>query len=145
TVSGTGFGNSESITINFDSTQLGSATSDGSGNLPDTVISIPNSALYGPHTVQATSQTSTLSAQVIFFVETDWNQVGFDTQRDHFNPYENVLNTTTVPDLAQTWVAPTTSGISSEPVLANEVINRINTEVVFITIHTNLLYALNAA
>jgi outer membrane protein assembly factor BamB len=113
--------------------------------LPASPITIPDSALYGPHTIQATGQTSNLTAQATFFVETDWNQFGFDTERDHFNPYENVLNTTSVPNLALTWVAQTTSGISSEPVLANEVVNGTNTEVVYVTTHTNILYALDTA
>jgi outer membrane protein assembly factor BamB/tRNA A-37 threonylcarbamoyl transferase component Bud32 len=48
---------------------------------------------------------------------------GFDSQHTHYNPNEQVLNTTNVHTLQQQWVAPTGSSIvASSPVVANNIV-----------------------
>src|SRR5215470_13150283 len=55
-VSGTGFGTSEKVNINFDTALVGSATTNTTGAFSATV-KVPSTALPGTHTVHATGQT----------------------------------------------------------------------------------------
>ncbi len=91
TVSGTGFGASEKVTITFDTTSVGAATTSSSGTFSQN-ITVPKSALPGNHTVKATGQTSKLTASATFLVRTNWSMYGFDLLHTHLNPYENVLS-----------------------------------------------------
>src|ERR1041385_1382473 len=70
-LTGIGFGASETVDITFDGGQLRRART-GPGGRFATTITIPRSALPGPHTIQATGEGSGLSAQAIFTVRTDW-------------------------------------------------------------------------
>src|SRR5579863_674869 len=77
-VSGKNFGAREAIAIVFDTTQLGTTTTDSTGAFPPTNITIPKTALPGNHTITATGQTTHLVAQATFLVSTDWSLFGFD-------------------------------------------------------------------
>src|SRR5437868_14034167 len=90
-VSGTGFGMNEPVTITFDTTTVGTATTGSTGAF-STKIKVPGSALPGNHTIKATGQISKLSASATFLVQTDWPMFGFDVAHTHLNPYENVLS-----------------------------------------------------
>lgn len=145
TVNGTGFGNSETVNIVFDATMAGMATSDNTGSF-STAILVPASALPGNHTLLATGQTSGLSASAPFLVRTDWSQYGFDPAHTHFNPYENVLNTSNVSGLVQKWGVNFASRVFvSSPTVANGI--------VYIASHKNntsgasneLMYAFDAS
>jgi len=122
-VTGVAFGRSETVAVNFDGTQIGTASTDGNGNF-STAINIPGSALPGSHSIQAIGQTSGISAQATFLVQTDWSMFGFDTQGTHYNPYENVLNTTNVSSLTFDWNATTAGHFenNSSPVIANGIV-----------------------
>jgi outer membrane protein assembly factor BamB len=103
-IQGTSFGGSETVAIDFDNTQIGTATTNSSGTFSAAIV-IPASASPGTHTIQATGQTSGLSASASFLVQTNWNMFGFDAGHTHFNPYENVINTQNVSSLTQAWKA----------------------------------------
>ena len=135
-VSGRAFGISETISINFDATSVGTAITDGTGAFT-TKITIPSSALPGNHMVQATGQTSGLSASTGFLVQTNWTQFGFNEQHSHFNPYENVLSSANVSGLTLDWSYTTDSYIRSSPVVVNGVI--------YIASSSGNLYAINLA
>lgn len=105
-VSGTAFNSSETITLNFGTTQVGTATADSTGTFT-TEISIPASALPGSHSILATGQVSGTSAQATFVVRTDWNEFGFKSSHTHFNYYENVLNASNAANLVVDWTAAT--------------------------------------
>ncbi len=122
TVKGTGFGSSETVIATFDSsTMLGTATTDSMGNF-SLGIAIPASALPGKHSIQATGQSSGLTASHTFLVNTNWQQFGYDPALSRTNPYENVLTSTNVSNLTLDWSYATGYGISSSPAVVNGVV-----------------------
>jgi YD repeat-containing protein len=105
TVSGNGYGQSESVTITFDSTVVGTATAvQTKFSQP---VNVPGSATPGNHTVTAKGQTTGATASAIFLVQTWWVMFGFDAQNTHYNPDENVVNTTNASQLATRWTYQT--------------------------------------
>src|SRR5437588_8514731 len=112
TVSGTGFGASEKVTITFDTTSVGAATTSSSGTFSQNIM-VPKTALPGNHTVKATGQTSKLSASAAFLVQTNWPMFGYNVQHTHLNPYENVLSPSNVSNLKLDWSFTTGNYINS--------------------------------
>ena len=72
-VHGSGFGHSETLSIDFDTTQVVTTTTDVTGKFA-LRITVPKSALPGTHTLRATGQSSGLTALALFLVRTDWAQ-----------------------------------------------------------------------
>ncbi|HEX9312251.1 MAG TPA: PQQ-binding-like beta-propeller repeat protein [Actinomycetota bacterium] len=101
-VHGRGFRPTEIVDLTFDADALGSATTDPSGAF-QTRIQIPASALPGLHEVQATGESSRLTAQAPFIVNTDWAMFHFGPARTGFNPVENVLDPSNVSGLHKAW------------------------------------------
>jgi outer membrane protein assembly factor BamB len=117
-VNGTDFTSGEAITINFDSTQVGSTTAGSTGTFT-TSFSVPNTAQTNNHIVSAVGAVSG-TAQASFLVPANWPMIGFDAQQDHFNAIENIVSTTNVSQLVPQWSpAATKPGLSAEPVEAN--------------------------
>jgi len=71
------------------------------------------------------------------FVATNGIMFGFDAQHTHFNPFEHMLNPTTVGGLTKKWTYSTGSHIISSPAVAGGV--------VYVGISYNHMYALDAA
>jgi outer membrane protein assembly factor BamB len=137
TVNGTGFTSSEAITINFDSTQVGSATASSTGTFT-TSFAVPSTAQTNNHTVQAVGSTND-SAAASFLVPANWPTIGFDPQQDHFNNVENIVSTTNVSQLVPEWPpAATKPGLSAEPVEANGLVY------VDVSSKPGVVYAFNA-
>src|SRR3989440_12241448 len=111
TVSGNGFGQNEAVTITFDATVIGNATAVQTKFSQK--VNVPGSATPGNHTVTATGQTTGSTASAIFLVQTWWVMFGFDAQNTHFNPDENVVNSTNVSQLTGKWTYPTKSNPST--------------------------------
>lgn len=101
-VGGFGFGISESVMLSFDANAVGVATTDSNGTF-STSITVPGDALPGNHSIGAVGQTSAITAQGSFLVQTNWQQFGFDSGHTGFNPYENVLSTSSVQGLTLAW------------------------------------------
>jgi outer membrane protein assembly factor BamB len=122
-VNGGGFGASETVSVDFDTTQIGTATTDTNGKLTVQVM-VPKTALPGTHTVQAAGQSSGLMAQALFLVQTDWSQFRFGPFHTGNNPYENALNRNNVSGLTLDWsyTNATGNGIESSPAVANGVV-----------------------
>jgi len=117
TVSGNGFGQSESVTITFDSTVIGTATAVQTKFSQN--VNVPGSATPGFHTVTATGQTTGSTASAQFLAQTWWVMFGFDAQNTHFNPDENVINSTNASQLASNWTYNTKS-IPSTPIVRKD-------------------------
>jgi uncharacterized delta-60 repeat protein len=66
-VKGKGFGATEQVAVTFDTTQLGTATTDSTGAF-STQVTVPPSASFGTRQVTAMGQTSGLSASAPFLV-----------------------------------------------------------------------------
>src|SRR5438874_318645 len=119
-VSGTNFGASEIVSITFDTTQLATITTSTTGAF-SLKIPVPASAQPGNHRVQAIGQSSGLSAQTTFLVQTNWPMFGFDPRHTRYNPYENVLNPSNVSNLTLDWKAANVTS-SSSPAVVNGVV-----------------------
>src|SRR5579859_4803748 len=102
TVTGSSFGANESVTITLDTLTVATATTDAKGAFSQK-FSIPANALHGHHPVIATGQTSGLTAQATFLVQSWWVMYGYNVQHTHYNPYENRLTNTTVAGLGLKW------------------------------------------
>ena len=103
-IQGKGFKSGETITLTFDTTQVGQAKASLSGTF-STKISVPSAAVPGSHLIKCKGNTSGLLAQALFQVRTDWVQLGFNRTHTSFNVSENVLNPTNTPNLTQYWRA----------------------------------------
>ena len=101
-INGSGFGSSETVTIVFDTTSVGTKMTDSTGAFFKQ-ITVPSLALPGNHTMLVTGRTSGVSAQAVFQVSTTWGMYGFNSQHTFFNPYENVLNSSNVSALVLAW------------------------------------------
>jgi len=121
TVQGGGFGPGETVAITFNSAPVGNAMTASTGSF-SVQITVPASALPGSHIVQATGQSSGLSAQANFLVQTNWLMNGYNSRHTRFNPYENVLNVTNVSTLVQAWTATTGSSIYASPAVVNGIV-----------------------
>jgi outer membrane protein assembly factor BamB len=128
-VQGAGFDPLTAIDVYFDSTKLISTTTDKNGAFGNGVVTatgatftrlqVPANAVPGQHTITAQERVGQKSAQKSFLVQTDWPQFGFNEQHTGFNPYENVLNPSTVDNLMLRWVYPSLYPFSTSPVVAN--------------------------
>ncbi|MGI9058608.1 MAG: PQQ-binding-like beta-propeller repeat protein [Ktedonobacteraceae bacterium] len=116
-VSGKGFKGGETVALTFDSTQIKSVKASKTGSFSAT-ITVPSSALPGNHFVQGRGSSSGFFAQAAFLVQTDWVQQGFNREHTGYNVFENVLNTTNVSQLTQSWVYPNVT-YSSVAIVAN--------------------------
>jgi hypothetical protein len=139
-VNGDGFGHNETILVDFGTTQVGTASTDATGKFV-VRITVPQTALPGTHKVQATGQSSGLTAQTHFLVRTDWSQFYFGPHHTGYNPYENVLSSSNVSALTLDWSYAATGGhggMSSSPAVANGLVY------VGVNYPANALYALDA-
>lgn len=143
---GAGFDPLTAIDVYFDSTKLASTTTDKNGSFGNGVVTatgatftriqVPATALPGQHIITAQERVGQKSAQKSFLVQTDWVQFGFNEQHTAFNPYENVLNPSTVDNLVVDWKYKTASNVADAPAVANGV--------VYIPSDDGYLYALSA-
>ena len=121
TVNGAGFGASETVAVDFSSTQVATGTTSSTGTFSET-FTVPKSALPGKHPVTATGQTSGLSATAYFLVRTNWAQFHFSPANSGFNPYENVISPANVPGLKLAWTNNSAGSIGSSPAVASGVL-----------------------
>lgn len=102
TVQGTGFGPKEQVVITLDNNPVGKGKTNKQGNFT-AKFTVPKDYGPGPTPVQATGQSSGLSAQATFTINTDWSSFGFDAQNTRDNIYENVLNSSDVQFMVLNW------------------------------------------
>jgi len=121
-VKGTQFGSQERVTLRFDSTPVGHATTSSTGRF-STTITIPQTASLGYHKVTALGQSSGLIASARFKVlPADWPTFGFGPNHSHFNPYENQLSPSTVSHLTKAWSFPAAGDFDSSPAVVGGVV-----------------------
>jgi outer membrane protein assembly factor BamB len=122
-VTGTGFGASETVAVDFSGTQVATATTSAAGTFSAT-FTVPTSAQPGSYPVTATGQASHRSATKNFLVRTDWAKFHFDAANSGLNPYENVITPVNVSGLKTAWTAanPLVIGsVGSSPAVAGGV------------------------
>src|ERR1017187_9595329 len=120
-VTGMGFGASETILVDFDASQVATVpstiTTTSTGTFTAS-FTVPTSALPGKRAVKATGQTSGLSATHTFVVQTNWAKFHFDLNNSGLNPYENVIGPSNVSGLTTAWTGNTGYEIFSSPAVA---------------------------
>src|SRR5215470_6979912 len=85
-VKGTGFGPGETVNVDFDTAQAGTAVTSAAGSF-SAVVRVPAAALPGRHTVTATGQASHLAATAFFWVRTNWARFHRTDSNSGYNPY----------------------------------------------------------
>jgi outer membrane protein assembly factor BamB len=121
-VSGSGFKPYAAIDIYFDTKDEAKAIANGSGSFSKVAIQTPKSALPGKHWVSAVQRSGQIGAQAPFLVNTNWSQYGFTSDGRRTNPYENVLNPSTVGGLDLLWSYTTGGAVQSSPSVADGVV-----------------------
>jgi outer membrane protein assembly factor BamB len=112
TVRGSGFGASETIDVYFDTTDLVLASTNSTGGF-SVKLTVPATAAPGRHWITADARATRLSAQAAFTVGTNWLSFRDGPSRSGVNPYENVLNPSTVGGLNEQWATTTGDSIFS--------------------------------
>ena len=136
TVSGGGFGASESVDIYFDATSQARGSTSASGHFSGIRVRVPAAATPGVHWISAKGRHSGLSARHAFTVATPWNQYGRVPSHTHANPFENVLGPGNVSGLTQVWRYPTGNLVYSSPAVVHGVL--------YIGSYDHNVYALDA-
>ena len=136
-VSGSGYKPYAEIDIYFDTKDEAKVIANGSGSFSKISIEAPRSALPGKHWVSAVQRAGEIGAQAPFQVNTNWSQFGFTPDGKRDNPYENVLNPSTVGSLDLLWSYTTGGAVPFSPAVAHGV--------VYVGSDDNNLYALNAS
>jgi hypothetical protein len=121
TVTGTGFGASETVAVDFSGTQVATAAASSTGTF-STTFTVPKSAPPGSDKVTATGQASGRSAKQNFLVRANWAQFHFSPAGSGFNPYENVISPASVPGLKLAWTNNSAGSIGSSPAVAGGVL-----------------------
>jgi hypothetical protein len=101
-VTGAGFGASETVTVDFSTTQEATAATSSTGTFSAS-FTVPKSAVPGKYTVTATGKTSGLTTAAKFLVRANWPQLRFNDTNTGVNPYENVISTSNVAELTKAW------------------------------------------
>jgi outer membrane protein assembly factor BamB len=120
-VTGAGFGTSETVVVDFSGAQVATATTSSTGTFSAT-FTVPSSALPGKRPVTATGQSSRQSATANFLVRTNWAKFHFSVTNSGLNPYENVIGQANVSGLKKAWSESSTSSIASSPAVYNGVV-----------------------
>src|SRR5215831_6406701 len=136
TVSGSGFGASESVDVYFDTTDEALASTNANGNFAGIRLRVPVAATPGVHWVSAKGRRSGLSARRAFTVATPWNQYGRVANHTHANRFENVLGPGNVSGLTQAWRSPVGGLVYSSPAVVHGVL--------YIGSYDHNVYAFNA-
>jgi outer membrane protein assembly factor BamB len=120
TVSGSGFGTSDGVVVNFATTKVASTTTSSTGTF-SVAFSVPKTESPGTYTVTATDQTTSTVATAKFLVRTNYPQFHFNVDHTGLNPYENVINTSNVSKLTRAWTDTTSSTVGNSPAVVNGV------------------------
>jgi len=125
-VSGSGYKPYAEIDIYFDTKDEAKAVANGSGKFSKISVEAPRSASPGKHWVSAVQRAGGTGAQAPFDVNTNWSQYGFTPDGQRYNPYENVLNPSTVGGLGLLWRYATNAGyggpVQTSPAVADGVV-----------------------
>jgi len=118
TVTGSGFGATETVKITFANKGVASSTTTSAGTFTAR-FRVPASAQPGGHTVTAKGQTSGSTASAPFLVQADWPQFRYGPAHTGYNPFENVLTFANSYQLGKAWTGATGNAVYSSPAVAN--------------------------
>jgi outer membrane protein assembly factor BamB len=127
TVSGSGFGDSETVAITLGSTKIGTATTSSSGALPSTKVTVPTGAAFGLTSLTASGQGTADTATVGVSVANKWTAAGYDASHTGYEPYdEDIFHSIaagagTYMNLSWAYLTGTGSAVSAPPAVADTV------------------------
>ncbi len=121
-ISGNGFSAETAIDIYFDGTLEASTVTNSTGSFSNVKIQVPSSALPGEHAISGVETSGGTKAQSSFKVDTTWLQFGFTAKAARLNPFENVLNISTVINLGIQWTFQTGGSVDGSPAVVNGVV-----------------------
>lgn len=121
-VSGTGFGATETVDLAFGGVDVAAVDTDANGALTGVRIRVPAGAKPGNHTFTARGRASDLVATARFLVQTDWPQYRGAPAHLGFNRYENVLKPANVDRLKLAWTFDTGDEILASPTVVDGVV-----------------------
>ncbi|HEY3956519.1 MAG TPA: PQQ-binding-like beta-propeller repeat protein [Streptosporangiaceae bacterium] len=127
TVSGSGFGDSETVAITLGSTKIGTATTSSSGALPSTKVTVPTGAAFGLTSLTASGQGTADTATVGVSVANKWAAAGYDASHNGYEPYdEDIFHSIaagggTYMNLSWAYAIGASSAVSASPAVADTV------------------------
>jgi outer membrane protein assembly factor BamB len=125
TVSGTGFGDSETAAISLNGTQLGTAQTTASGDLPSTPVTIPTDTPFGLTALTVTGQTSAKTGTAGITVANQWAEEGHDGVHSGYEPYDpDILDSIAAGNgtyLNLAWAFGAGAAVSAPPVVGDTV------------------------
>jgi outer membrane protein assembly factor BamB len=92
TLTGGGFGPSESVKISLHGKVLATVTSSPSGALPTTSVTAPPSSSFGLTSFVAVGQTSGLTSSAPVTIANNWDQTGYSPSQNPYEPNDPTLN-----------------------------------------------------
>jgi PQQ-like domain len=114
-VSGSGFAANEPVDIYEGATDVIVAATDAGGTFSGVPIAIPSWAPPGALWISAVGRHSLSGAQSAFTVRTDWLSGRGSVQNNGWNPFENVLYSSNVSRLEETWSTTGANFLSNGP------------------------------
>jgi outer membrane protein assembly factor BamB len=125
TVSGSGFGDDESVTLTLGGAVLGTETSTATGKLPAKSVTVPATAAFGETALVATGAISGQSSSVTVDVSNQWPGESYDSEHTAYEPNDNVMSDHQSADnprfLIPAWSYSTGSAISTAPAVVDNV------------------------
>jgi outer membrane protein assembly factor BamB len=125
TVSGSGFGKSESVTITLAGKKIGTATTSSSGAVPSTKVTIPTDTAFGLTSLTVAGAGSGDTATAGVSVANRWTNAGYDATHTGYEPYDEDIFRSIAAGagayLNLSWAYMSGSAVSAPPAVADTV------------------------
>jgi eukaryotic-like serine/threonine-protein kinase len=92
--SGNAFKPGETVQFTLFGATVATATVGKTGNVPQTAILVPSTAVFGPTSLTVTGETSNKSASMQIYITNAWLQAGYSALRGAQEPHDYVINHT---------------------------------------------------
>jgi outer membrane protein assembly factor BamB len=97
TVTGSGFGASETVALTVGNAKVGTGTTNAQGIFPSTSVTLPADAKFGSTDIVATGQTSGRAADIGVYVSNQWTGAGYDSTHTGMEPNDPILTHAIAP------------------------------------------------
>jgi outer membrane protein assembly factor BamB len=125
TVTGSGFGASETVTLTLERNEVGTATTTADGDLLSTSVTVPADSGFGPGDIVATGRTSGRTADAAIYVSNEWTQAGYDSSHSAMEPDDSRLLHFVAPGpptfLTNAWTLMLTAPVRTSPAVVQDV------------------------
>jgi outer membrane protein assembly factor BamB len=120
---GNAFRPGETVTFSLLGNSVATATVGKTGNVPQTVISVPATAPFGPASLSATGGTSGKTSSTTIYITNEWTQFGYEAMRTQNEPNDDVIAHTidvgknTI--LGTSWIYNSGAPINTQPAIVH--------------------------